>query len=340
MHNEWTGFQIAHPDDASDKWKLFDHWEDKAHSWTEVEAWIAKLIQRMPERVFCWRGVSNADYGLYSSLFRNLALNGPGSLPTEEDMQRAEQKILGMARQRFRTDTPTMELFASLQHFGAPTRLIDVTMNALIALYFAVTDSGKSDQSSDGRLFAFGFIERDVVAKNGAIIVARDVDDARQEEWFSTRGLPWLHSEQSSTIRNTDKWRTNAPILWRPARWQDDQRPWMQQAAFLFSGLASIDGNGDSAALYKENSPGRASLRVPARVYKGTANLLLALGSASSEKKTPKGVHLKTFTLKIDHHAKEEIRTHLERAFDITDSRLFPDMAGMAERIGDAIREQ
>src|SRR5699024_9417044 len=192
----------------------------------------------------------------------------------------------------------------------------------------------------DGRLFAFGFTRRDISTRNGATIIARDMSEDRQNEWFADRGLPWRSTDTSSTIHNQDKWRTSAPILWRPARWQDDQRPWMQQAAFLFSGLPSIDGGGDSAAVYKTNSPGRNSTRVPVKVYTGTANLLLALGSTNSERRPSDSVHLKTYTLKISRSAKAQIRDHLERAFDITDSRLFPDMAGMAERIGDAIRHR
>lgn len=339
MPQSWTGRQVLHPADKSPNWKLFDHWEDRVTSWAEAELWISDIVQRMPGRLFCWRGVSNAEYGLYSSLFRALASSKPDPMPTEQDMQEAELRILELARQRFRTDAPTLELLASLQHFGAPTRLIDVTMNALIALYFAVSGTRASDESSDGRLFAFGFSRRDISARHGATIVARDMDAQRQDEWFTTRALPWKNASEATTIHKRDKWRTSAPILWRPARWQDDQRPWMQQAAFLFSGLASIDGGGDSAARYKSNSPDRSSPRVPVEVYTGTTNLLLALGAANSERRPSDAVHLKTYTLKIAHEAKEQIRDHLERAFDITDSRLFPDMAGMAERIGDTIRE-
>ena len=340
MNAPWNGRQVLHPNDPSPSWKVFDHWEDVANSWEECEAWIRKVVSRMPGRMFCWRGVSNADYGLYSSLFRALVHDERKSLPTELEMQEAELRILDLARRRFRTDAPTMELFASLQHFGAPTRLIDVTMNALIALYFATTGIRTSDDASDGRLFAFGFSRADIGMHDGATVIARDMDKARRSEWLTTRTLPWQTSALSSTIGNRDKWRTSAPILWRPARWQDDQRPWMQQAAFLFSGLASIDGGGDSAAMYRTVSPGRASARVPSDVYKGTTNLLLSLGSSNGERRPSDQVHLKTYTLKIGLAAKQEIRDQLERAFDVTDSRLFPDMAGMAERIGETIRQK
>lgn len=42
-------------------------------------------------------------------------------------------------------------LFGHMQHVGVPTRLIDATINPLIAAWFAVSDH----MDADGRLFAF-----------------------------------------------------------------------------------------------------------------------------------------------------------------------------------------
>lgn len=42
-----------------------------------------------------------------------------------------------------------------MQHFGLPTRLLDVSLNALVALYFATDPGPDSGKSSDGRVTAF-----------------------------------------------------------------------------------------------------------------------------------------------------------------------------------------
>lgn len=97
---------------------------------------------------FVFRGVKNAKYLLQPSLSRN-----PKFLLREED-------IIASAKfakpNVFKEEMQPIELLALLQHFGIPTRLLDVTENALVALYFACQPSLNSDgKENDGVVYIF-----------------------------------------------------------------------------------------------------------------------------------------------------------------------------------------
>ncbi len=86
-------------------------------------------------------------------------------------LQTKETELINLAQQKFPTifkdtDMPVLRL-AKLQHFGIPTRLMDVTSNPLVALFFAcfntnqsqITGNGIKNEKSDGRVVVFsGYI--------------------------------------------------------------------------------------------------------------------------------------------------------------------------------------
>ena len=96
-----------------------------------------------------FRGQSSKDYELIPALGRDRRY------ATECTIFNDERNLIDKARYRmpdvFRNDLSPVELLALLQHHGIPTRLLDVTENALVALYFACCSS----PAKDGEVLVF-----------------------------------------------------------------------------------------------------------------------------------------------------------------------------------------
>jgi hypothetical protein len=140
---------------------FYTPWESAIDSFTKIDELLTKLSERWlgQNRQFAWRGVVDATFALHSSLYRRLLwklqAEGITEPPDEAALERAEGDILAETHRWGLHNGPQGRLsvlneLAALQHFGAPTRLVDVTLNAYIGLWFAV----EKDDDRDGRLFA------------------------------------------------------------------------------------------------------------------------------------------------------------------------------------------
>ncbi|MDB7951656.1 FRG domain-containing protein [Faecalitalea cylindroides] len=89
-----------------------------------------------------FRGQANKDWKLSPKLYREGMLEKEGIMI---------QEILHKYPEEFNTDR--FNILAKLQHFGFPTRLLDVSANPLVALYFAC--SGKGELDNDGVVYIF-----------------------------------------------------------------------------------------------------------------------------------------------------------------------------------------
>lgn len=103
-----------------------------------------------------FRGQSDKNYKLIPSLGRNRLSSCDWTLLNEE------RNLIDMAKYKmsdiFNNNLLPIELLALLQHHGIPTRLLDLTENALVALYFACCDN----KEKDGEIIAFKSINDDV----------------------------------------------------------------------------------------------------------------------------------------------------------------------------------
>lgn len=114
----------------------------------ELSKGIKKSI--VHDDVLLFRGHSDVAHQLIPSIARTNKKTGYSYLYYEKEMI---SKAIGKNPGLFHEDEYAINLLVKLQHFGIPTRLLDVTYNALVALYFACKNDKDLDQ--DGEVFVF-----------------------------------------------------------------------------------------------------------------------------------------------------------------------------------------
>lgn len=101
---------------------------------TDTNSFIEKLnkLERIKDNTFFYRGHSNINYVTQPSVFRE------NYYQHESEMY---QELLVKCPNDFKKCKSKFEHLKLMQHYGLPTRLLDVTLNPLIALYFACSGS-------------------------------------------------------------------------------------------------------------------------------------------------------------------------------------------------------
>jgi len=289
--------------------EYWEAYETSASDLAEYVGVVTRLASGWPDRRFVWRGISNADYALHSSLYRRISASGSWA---EADIVAAELRILDEARrwalQRTATDRlSALELLAALQHQWSPTRLLDFSHNPLVALWFAVErkyDGGRPRTDIDGRVF--------VAQSNGREI---------PEGWERDVDLPWGRAPRD--------WSDDI-YVWTPP--PIDGRMARQQGCFVIGGVPSNRGGWNRSPATTGSmiqSEIRQSVSVPIRL-----NSPRQLDGPTRGR--PPRYPL-AFTVRIPAAAKPLLREQLQRGFGYDHAMLYPDLAGFS-RFAEASR--
>lgn len=168
-----------------------------------------------------FRGQASARWGLSSSLYRMFEDEfGSGYLTdkAEQKLADAERRILKEARGNGVVRGLTgLERITILQHHGAPTRLIDVSTDWKVALYFAC----ETGDAEDGRVFVLATDCR----RWGEF--PRPLNDDQSLVWWDKERLKGLQWKQSA-------WPILLPFV--------DARMVAQRGYFFVGGLVSDHG--------------------------------------------------------------------------------------------------
>lgn len=293
--------------------KFYGPWEDSpVRSFTEAINRIESITERAGKSELAWRGQSNHLWGLHNGLYRylegfqkaqNIVNNKRSKFPNEHKLRVAEAKILEKIRSEWRyTDKSALEIFANLQHYHFPTRLLDVSKNALVALYFAIEDSAVQE---DSRVFCFAIDDRKI---------------SLEKETWNTQNIPWVEFDDSPQ----GKWCTQMPLYWEPPIY--NPRITAQQAGFILAGVPRT--NQQVASKYSKGPRTRNEFWKIEEI-KAVTSVPLRMQSLSSKSTRDKEM---TFTFRISKNAKSEIREKLEKIFNLKPSTIYPDEFGAANQ--------
>ena len=99
------------------------------------------LLQGLSSYQWFFRGQENSEWSIYPNVFRN------------DGLAKETQIIQDALRQNpFEFENKNdFEILTKLQHYGLGTRLIDVTLNPLVALYFATEPSVEYKENKNGQ---------------------------------------------------------------------------------------------------------------------------------------------------------------------------------------------
>ena len=273
-------------------------------------------------KLFAWRGQVDSSWPLYSSLYRRLYWT-KGSLPEERELYKKEGDILkevhrwGLHVSNDVGRLSALNQLAALQHYGAPTRMIDITFNPWIAAWFAVEkkwDSGGNERykDKDARLFAIDVTNR--------LINEND----RYRGWEDDLKRPWPKPAPKDADEEEKKnyriWCTKV-FAWKPPHF--DSRIAAQNGGFIFGGVPMTRGPEgpnqwpkDGTGYWKIDEVRRAT----------------SISIRPHRLKSRRGgvVQDAVYSFRIRSDAKEKIRAQLEKNFGYKHSTMYPDFTGFS----------
>ncbi|PPH55775.1 FRG domain-containing protein [Rathayibacter sp. AY1E1] len=270
---------------------------------------ISTVQQKHYEHRLVWRGQQDAAWSTHSSLYRKLSSR---TTPSEEDLIAAEVTSMDLAVSWGRRPAHALEFLAELQHYGAPTRLLDATLEPEMAAWFAVEADPARDEV-DGRLVAWGRLVR----------TSRTSMSVAPDELPSTDDVPFWHSWTTETERARVGWGTGTRTWdWFPPALSDRMRA--QRAGFLLEAAPIVTAEVADVVSAAASQDWRAE-----EIAQSTS--IVGIPSPHDIRTKRNAANLvPIFSARIAARAKPELREYLTNK-GFTNSSVYPDLDGLVQ---------
>lgn len=116
-----------------------------------VSEYITEVSKIKTSYNIFYRGHPNEEFELEPSIYRKKSSGEYLYIDNEDKIYR---EMIAKAPNDF-SGKNTIESLVLMQHYGIPTRLLDLTTNPLVALYFACSENNKSNSKKNGEVLIF-----------------------------------------------------------------------------------------------------------------------------------------------------------------------------------------
>ena len=254
---------------------------------------VSKILRKKDHTLF-FRGHANENFSALPAIFRTI----PKSLSSEKYIDKEAQLFHNMIMQcpdEFKDSVSTFDHLVKMQHYSLPTRLLDITTNPLVALYFACSE----------------FIEE---GTNGEVIIYQ----------IPNNDIKFYNSDTVSVISNLAQLNNDFDIV------SDDYR---EKFIHIIKNekpyfLDKIDINDLTRVICVQ--PKQDNKRL---IKQSGAFLLFAMGEEfkkNTAAKIPSDYVLKRFNISIPNKNKEQFLISLEH-IAISEATLFPEIDNVAK---------
>ena len=158
---------------------------------------IKKLESKNSNSLF-YRGHSNKEFKLEPSIYRK---NDKGDFLYIENEDKIYRETIAKVPYDFKGKN-TIESLVLMQHYGVPTRILDLTTNPLVALYFACI----GDEDKDGEVIVFDIPQENTCYfDSDKVTILANLAKCKSYFYYSLRNIPVLKKSKYNIDKVKDK---------------------------------------------------------------------------------------------------------------------------------------
>ena len=190
-----------------------------------------KRIISGDRRLLLYRGQPNIKFDVRPSIFRSNLLS--------KEYKMINELLLSMPNE-FVNVSGHFECLVKMQHYGLPTRLLDVTTNPLVALYFACI----KDKENDGEILVLcENMEHPDSLDVKRISALANFNGSTENQMVSfLQKINLLPKDKEAQVISTELKNTRSRKYIAVATPMNNERIKRQQGAFLIAGMPEIEG--------------------------------------------------------------------------------------------------